>query len=131
MQLLSRKAARHGELGPFVNHKDMLDTIDSIPLAGIPWQTFDIKYNGPGPEPGAPKPPQWKTGVQTTFFRDPRLVIHDMLANPDYNGSFDYAPTRLFDETGDCQYKDLMTGDWAWEQAVSKFPSYTPSVCID
>jgi hypothetical protein len=119
MQLWSRVTARHGALALFANYKDMLNTIDSVPLAGVPWQTFEIKYNGLRPGTKASEVPRWKTDPQTIFFRDPRLVVHEMLANPDYNNSFDYAPTRVFNKAGDRQYKDFMSGDWAWEQAVS------------
>ncbi|KAG1770411.1 hypothetical protein EV702DRAFT_951777, partial [Suillus placidus] len=51
-------------------------------------------------------------------YHDPQDVIHNMLANPDYAGEFDYRPYREFSTNGDeCQWRDFMSGDWAWDQA--------------
>lgn len=42
-----------------------------------------------------------------------------MLANPDYAKEFDYRPYREFSTDDDeRQWKDFMSGDWAWDQAV-------------
>jgi hypothetical protein len=56
--------------------------------------------------------------THTVFFQDPCLVIQEMLANPDYEGCINYAPTQVFDETKDRQYQDLMSGNWSWDQVV-------------
>jgi hypothetical protein len=53
------------------------------------------------------------------WFRDPRLLFKNMLANRDFHGFFDYAPFRQYDNKGNRQYEHLMSGDWAWKQAVS------------
>ena len=42
-----------------------------------------------------------------------------MLANQDFHGFFDYAPFRQYDDKGIRRYEHLMSGDWAWKQAVS------------
>ena len=53
------------------------------------------------------------------WYRDPRQVIHHVLANPEFTSGIDYAPHRDFwDEKR--QYCDFMSGDWAWEQCVGK-----------
>ena len=31
------------------------------------------------------------------WYHDPRLLIHNLLANRDFNGEFDYTPFREFD----------------------------------
>jgi hypothetical protein len=108
--------AQYRDLAPFANHSEMLETIDATPLAGVPWQCFDISYVGALPEEQSR--PQWMRDTHTVFFRDPRLVIQEMLANPDYEGCVDYAPTQVFDMTKDREYRDLMSGDWSWDQAV-------------
>jgi hypothetical protein len=58
------------------------------------------------------------------WFRDPRTVVHNMLANPDFNDEFDYAPFRQFDEDGRREFKDYMSAGHSWKLAVS----FTPSV---
>jgi hypothetical protein len=50
-----------------------------------------------------------------------------MIANPDYKNHFDTAPVRIYDRNGVRQYRNFMSGDWAWEEAVcvmnlSSFP---------
>ena len=52
------------------------------------------------------------------WFRDPRLLLKNMLANPEFASFFDYSLYRQFDDKGNCQYEHLMSGDWAWMQAV-------------
>jgi hypothetical protein len=42
-----------------------------------------------------------------------------MLANPDFNNEMDFAPYQEFDIDDEQQFEDFMSGDWAWQQAVS------------
>ncbi|KAG2743052.1 hypothetical protein P692DRAFT_201841927 [Suillus brevipes Sb2] len=45
-------------------------------------------------------------------------TFDNMLSNPDYIEEFDYCPYREFSTDGDVQqWKDFMSGDWAWDQA--------------
>ena len=53
------------------------------------------------------------------WFRDPRLLFKNMLANSEFAGIFDYSPYRQFDDKGNHWYEHLMSGNWAWMQAVS------------
>lgn len=54
------------------------------------------------------------------WYRDPREVIHNILANPDLADGIDYVPYHDFKD-GKRRYCDFMSGDWAWRQCVSKF----------
>jgi Plavaka transposase len=63
--------------------------------------------------------PKWMENEYEIWFRDPRLLFKNMLANRDFNTSFDYAPFRQYDDNGNRRYENLMSGDWAWKQAVS------------
>lgn len=65
------------------------------------------------------------------WYRDPRKVIHNILANPDLVDGIDYVPYREFQD-GKRRYCDFMSGDWAWEQCVRELldihpQSLTPS----
>lgn len=106
-------------LAPFQNHQEMLATIDAIKLGDIPWQTFSAKYCGEVP---SNNPPDWMLKEYTVCFRDPLSVVRSMISNPDFKGQFDYAPYAEF-EGGKRRWTDLMSGAWAWKQAVRSISS--------
>lgn len=99
---------------PFLHHQDMLATIDAIDLGDIPWQSFSATYSGKVPPVS---PPDWMLKEYTVYFRDPLSVVRSVISNPDFKGQFDYAPYRDF-EDGIRRWTDVMSGDWAWQQAV-------------
>ena len=99
---------------PFLNHQEMLSTIDAIDLGDIPWQSFSAKYSGDIPPTN---PPDWMLKEYTVYFRDPLSVIRSMISNPDFKNQFDYAPYREF-EDGKRRWTDVMSGNWVWKQAV-------------
>ena len=103
---------------PFLNHQEMVATIDAIELGDIPWQTFSAKYSGEVPPMD---PPDWMLEEYTVYFRDPLSIVRSMIGNPDFRGQFDFAPYREF-EDGKRRWTDVMSGDWVWKQAV-RFPS--------
>ena len=103
---------------PFLNHQEMLTTIDAIDLGDTPWQSFSAKYSGEVPPVN---PPDWMSKEYTVYFRDPLSVVRSMISNPDFKGQFDHAPYREF-EDGKRRWTDVMSGNWVWDQAV-RFPS--------
>lgn len=109
---------KHGDSGPFKNSKDMLKTIDDVPLGNVPWQSFTLQYEGERP---SGKPPSWMSKKNRVWFRDPREVVRNMLSNPDFDGEFDYGPVQQFDKDGNRVLTNFMSGNWAWKQAVSSF----------
>jgi hypothetical protein len=112
MQLL---AALYPDAGPpFADANDLYSTIDSISQGDIPWQNASVVYNG---VVGNDAPP-WKTAQYEVWFRDPLLVMEQQIGDADFNGEIDYAPKRVVDDQGRRQYSDLMSGNWAWQQAV-------------
>lgn len=105
---------------PFTGHSDLYRKIDAIPVGGVPWQSASFTYDGPRPEsPDGVEIPKWMENEYEIWFRDPRVLFKNMLANHDFHGSFDYAPFRQYDNMGSRRYEHLMSGDWAWKQAVS------------
>lgn len=107
---------KHGEQAPFSNHKEMYKMIDSIPLADVPWSSFSMEYGGDHPKSGTLP---WMNDKHKVWYRDPCKVIQHMLANPDFNGEFDYAPLQELDANGNPRFKNFMSGSWAWDQVVS------------
>lgn len=109
----------HGTPSPFKDHDELYETIDRTPLGDVRWQSFNLSYGGPKPDGEVPT---WMTDAHTVHFRDPREIIKNMLANPDFKDEIDYAPLREFDNLGDRnrRLRNFMGGDWVWRQAVSQ-----------
>jgi hypothetical protein len=117
LDLWASTLLKHNESPPFANHTDLYSTIDSTPLGDVPWQSFSIQYNDDeGPEGTLP---QWMTSEYDVWFRDPHTIIKNMIDNPDYNRQADVAPLQIFNSDGSRVYQNFMSGDWAWEEAVS------------
>jgi hypothetical protein len=123
IDLFSQLSKDSGSQLPFSNHRELLTAIDEISVGDIPWHSFMVRYcdeDGLGSDDSRSEHrPKWMSDVHKIFYRDPRRVIHQMLANPDYKDSMDFSPYCAFDNNGVRQYQHLMSGDWAWDQAVS------------
>jgi len=115
LQLWAESLAQHGDIPPFLNHQELYDSIDSIPLGCVPWESFSFAYDDPGITPDSPK---WMTTDYTIWYRDPCQLFLKMLQNPDFATTFDYAPLRQYDKDGNRRYENFMSGDWAWKQVV-------------
>lgn len=105
---------------PFANHNELYETIDSTKLGDVAWQSFSVVYHGAIPD----NPPPWMTAEYVVWFRDPKTVLKNQLANPDFEGEIDYAPKQVFGDKGKREYQDLMSGNWAWNQAVCSLYSF-------
>ena len=103
----------------FTSHKDVYSTIDSTPLGDCPWETFSLQYNGEKPTHNTA--PSWMTASHDAWFRNPRTLVQNLIANPDFNGGFDYAPLQEYDTNGNHQFQNYMSGNWSWKQAVHVF----------
>ncbi|KAH8106722.1 hypothetical protein BXZ70DRAFT_1069328 [Cristinia sonorae] len=103
-----------GKAPPFDNNSDMHKFIDATPIGDAPWYSFTAKYTGDRPEHDVPS---WMDAGYDVWCRDPRTIIRNMLANPEFKDEFDVAPYREFDSNGVRQYSHLMSGDFAWSQA--------------
>ncbi|KAJ7137438.1 hypothetical protein C8R43DRAFT_1097904 [Mycena crocata] len=129
-ELMQNWAARPETAGdpPFADHDDLYNTIDATEIGHVPWESFAVKYNQPI-APGDTTP--WKTQEFLVHFRDPRLVLQQQLANPDFKFEIDFAPKRVFLDGGRV-YEDFMSGNWAWRQAdiIAKDPATHGSVYV-
>ncbi|RXW18633.1 hypothetical protein EST38_g7221 [Candolleomyces aberdarensis] len=101
-------------LPPFADSRSLFDTIDSIPFGDIPWEGFKVKYDGEIPD----QAPSWMTAEYDVWYRNPLEVMEGQLGNPEFARYIDYAPKEVKDaKNGRRQYMDLMSGEWAWDQA--------------
>ncbi|KIK80294.1 hypothetical protein PAXRUDRAFT_15860 [Paxillus rubicundulus Ve08.2h10] len=114
-QFWGESSLDHGGKPPFVDHKDLHNTIDATPLGDVPWESFKLKYSGECP-PG--QVPPWMTQTYEFWFHNAHSVVENMFSNPDFDGEIDYVPYRDFLKEGETRrYENFMSGDWAWNQA--------------
>jgi hypothetical protein len=105
----------HEDLPPIADYRELHAQIDAIELGNVPWCSYTAQYQWLRPESGSI--PDWMTAKYQLWFRDPRRVIHNILANPEFASGIDYTAHRDFQEEKR-QYQDFMSGDWAWQQSV-------------
>jgi len=133
MHLWGLSLTSHGDTPPFADHRDLYATIDETPIGDVRWQSFSMKYNSDVDSESDHA--QWMNASYTVWFRDPRTVIHNMLGNPDLKNETDYVPYRewIVGEGDDSkrQWCNVMSGDWAWDQAVSLMLSIVDFFFID
>lgn len=110
---------------PFTNHQDLLHTIDSSASENARWQSFSLNYKCPPIEHD--DAPSWKLAEYEVWFRDARTMVADILKNKSFMGELDCSPYKEYDSNGKRRYKDMMSGDWAWNQAVSQLSLYVKS----
>ncbi|KAF7350244.1 hypothetical protein MVEN_01327900 [Mycena venus] len=116
-ELMQNWASRPGAADPpFANHRDLYSTIDATAIGHVPWQSFNVSWNGVhNPDDDTP----WKNQEYTVYFRDPLAVLKLQLANPDFKFEMDFAPKQVFggEDRNSREYMDFMSGNWAWEHA--------------
>ena len=105
-----------GQDPPFADHNELYNTIDATILGDAPWKSFSITYSGELPVDG--NIPPWMLSEYDIWFQDLKVVLQNQLANPDFKGEFDYAPFQTFDDKGKRVWKDFMSANWAYQQAV-------------
>ena len=106
----------------FTSSQELYALIDSIKQGDVPWNSFSVTYDGARPPDSMPQPP-WMDDKYEVWFRDPLQVLKNQITNPDFKDMMDFSPKRVYHK-GKRQYSDLMSGNWAWEQAVSQYTSY-------
>src|SRR5882672_5355941 len=52
------------------------------------------------------------------WFRDPCILVHNLLANADFDHKIDISPFQEYDANDNHRYQNFMSGNWAWKQAV-------------
>lgn len=100
---------------PFSKATQLYNTIDSTPLGDVTWESFALQYNGHRPVGNTPP---WMQAEYDVWFWNPHTLVHNLLSNPDFRSGFDYAPYQEY-AGGVHRFQDFMSGNWAWNQAVS------------
>src|ERR1700747_955347 len=84
-----------GHDAPFHDHRDLYATIHATPIGGPEWQSYTLTYNRPRINNGKPLP-LWMDNKYDIWFRDPRMLIREMISNPDFASGFDYAQYHVY-----------------------------------
>jgi Plavaka transposase len=100
---------------PWKTANEMYESIDSISAGGPGWTTFELSYGGPRPD-GAP--PRWMQESYELNVRDILSVFEEQLASKEFDGQFEYMPYEEYDQNGSRVYSNLMSGNWAFREAV-------------
>lgn len=103
---------------PFIDHKDLYHTIDNIKLGDVPWKSFSVSYCGDVEAEREGEDPPWMRSEFEVWFRDPLTVLENQLMNPSFNHKFHAAPYHDYNQDGKRVCSDVMSGNWAWKQAV-------------
>ncbi|KAG1788518.1 hypothetical protein EV424DRAFT_1476518 [Suillus variegatus] len=114
LDLWAATLIQHNDSPLFTGHRDLYETIDSTPLGDVTWETFTMSYNGVKP---AEDIPPWMTAKYNVWFRDPHLLVHHMLSNPDFDAEIEYVLYQDYTNNDQRCYKNFFSGDWAWKQA--------------
>jgi len=100
---------------PWKSAKELYATIDSIQAGSAPWTTHTFQYNGPKP---AGAVPTWMTETYELSVRNVLHVVEGQLAEEEFDGRCDYTPYKEFDSQGNRVWSNLLSGEWAYREAV-------------
>lgn len=99
---------------PWRNADDLYNTIDSIQASNTPWRSYKFSYVGPKPA----NPSAWMEETYELNTHDALHVLEQQLATSDFDGQTNYIPYQEFNSKGDCAHSNLMSGHWAFCEAV-------------
>jgi len=105
---------------PFKNHQELYRTIDSTPLGNVRWANFKLFYQGTKPSEAAPA---WMKAEYEVWFQSPRILVQNLISNPEFAKEFNYAPYQEYHGEKH-RFGDFMSGNWAWKQAVSVLSNF-------
>lgn len=114
MELWAMSAGERGDFSPFDSFEHMYASIDATKAGDAPWNCFSTTYTGPL----SADTPNWQLADYEVWYRDPDIVIANILDNPDFNGQFDYSPYIELDENGQRRWNDFMSANFAWRHSV-------------
>jgi len=102
---------------PFDSHQHIYKTIDATQHGDAPWHCLVVSFNGVKSNPC----PSWQTDEWEVWYRNPHVVLTQMLENPDFDGQIDYAAYVGLDKSGKRYWNEFMSGNFAYRRSVSSF----------
>ncbi|KAA1479592.1 hypothetical protein DENSPDRAFT_862058 [Dentipellis sp. KUC8613] len=113
MELWAFTLMEHGEQGPFKSYEHMYDVIDQTHHGDAPWKCLSTTYSGSIDG----DVPDWAFSNYDVWYRDPDVVIKNILDNPDFDGQFDYASYVHIGTDGKRRWSDFMSGTFSWQHS--------------
>lgn len=104
---------------PFSSYDEMYAT--TIAHGNAPWKCFSTSYSGAIGR----GTPSWQLARYDVWYRDPDVVIANLLSNPEFDTQFDYTPYTETDSTGKRRWSDFMSANFAWRHGVRFLQSQT------
>ncbi|KAK0445666.1 uncharacterized protein EV420DRAFT_1622636 [Desarmillaria tabescens] len=117
MDLWALDLHKHEDDAPFDNHQALYKAIDEICVGSAPWKCFQTVVP---PNLGADAP-DWQKQPYQVWFRDPDLVIANILANRDFEKEFNTAPYVHLDAHNQWRWSDFMSGNYSWWHAGAMY----------
>lgn len=113
---------------PFKSRDNLYNVIDDIPFGELGWESFTMGYPHDG-ESSEGVRPSWMDGQYEVWHCNSLEAVESLISNPDFKGKFDYSPHQDY-VNGKHSFQNLMSGNWAWRQAVSQGYStkHTPHI---
>jgi hypothetical protein len=115
-EIWARSVHEFDAFGPFKDHNDMYITINSSVLGDVSWQCMVMKVPKDVDEHMA----SWMWTSYEVWYRDPEIMVSNMLSNTDFDGQFDMCPYIELNEEGNHQWSNVMLGNITWRQSVSR-----------
>ncbi|KAJ7127251.1 hypothetical protein C8R43DRAFT_1074924 [Mycena crocata] len=112
LELWAMSVMKHDEPGPFKNYQHLYETIDATKVGDAPWQCYQTEPLAVGEDA-----PAWARQSYEIWYRDPDVVIANMLDNPDFDGAFDTTPYVHLDSDGKRRWHDFMSANFAWRHS--------------
>ncbi|KAH9038559.1 hypothetical protein EDB85DRAFT_1860463 [Lactarius pseudohatsudake] len=119
VDIWAQSTAEVNQPPPFESHEHMYATIDASTLGDVPWKCFIAGFSGNVDNSS----PEWMRTSYDVWYRDPDVVVSNMLSNPDFAGQFDLRPYIDLDSGGKRRWSNVMSGNIAWRHSDDIFTS--------
>ncbi|KAF8956155.1 hypothetical protein BDZ97DRAFT_1672008 [Flammula alnicola] len=114
MDIWALSKSEENSYTPFSSHEHMYAAIDAIKHGDAPWKSFTTSYVGQL----QPDAPSWQLADYEVWYRDPSVVLKNILDNPDFDGEIDYAPFIEVDESEKRHWNEFMSGNFSYRHAT-------------
>ncbi|KAF7288733.1 C2H2-type domain-containing protein [Mycena indigotica] len=112
LEIWAMDKLKHDDLAPFANADHLYEVIDTTILGDAPWKCLTTE-----PLSTDLNAPEWARQSYEIWYRDPEVVVKNLLDNPDFDGLFDYQAYIELNPENERRWSDFMSANYAWEQS--------------
>jgi Plavaka transposase len=95
-------------------HNPISDTIDATQVGDAPWKSFQACVDVDLPDDA----PSWRQRSYDIYYRDPDVIVTNLLDNPNFVGQFDTTPYVHLDAHGHRRWSDFMSANFSYRRCV-------------